>query len=89
MTPPFVDMRDNRFRAARAFAEQFNRFEWNYLCSCQWFLTSIDRALDTGDFFPIQIRAEEALVDGKLRKQTSTASRGPMQSRHQQRLVGN
>ncbi len=31
MTPPFVDMRENRVRAARAFAEQFNRFEWNYL----------------------------------------------------------
>ena len=36
MRPPFVDLRDNRVQAARAFAEQFNHFEWKYLCSCQW-----------------------------------------------------
>jgi hypothetical protein len=74
MRPLFIELRDNRVEAARAFAEQFNRFEWKYLCSCQWFLSSIDRALDTGDFFPIQIRAEEALVDAKLRRETSTVS---------------
>jgi hypothetical protein len=69
MRPPFVVLRDNRVQAARAFAEQFNRFEWKYLCSCQRFLSSMDRALDTGDFFPIQIRAEKALVDAKLRRE--------------------
>ena len=74
MRPPFVDLRDNRVQAARAFAEQFNHFEWKYLCSCQWFLSSIDQALDTGDFFPIQIRADEALVEAKLRRQVSTVT---------------
>jgi hypothetical protein len=74
MRPPFVVLRDNRVQAARAFAEQFNSFEWKYLCSCHWFLSSIDQALDTGDFFPIRIRAEKALVDAKLRRVTSTVN---------------
>jgi hypothetical protein len=64
MWPPFVDLRDNRVQAARVFAEQFKNFEWKYLCSCQSFLSSIDQGLDTGDFFPVQTRAEEALVEG-------------------------
>jgi len=75
MRPPFVDLRANRVEAAKAFAEQFNQLEWKYLCSCQWFLSSIDRALETGDFFPIQTRAEEALVDAKLRRETPTVSK--------------
>ena len=74
MTPPIVNLRDNRIQAARAFAQRFNQFEWKYLCSCQWFLTGMDRGLDTGDFFPIQIRADEALVEGKLRRQVSSVT---------------
>ena len=73
MTPAIV-MRDNRIQAARAFAQQFNQFEWKYLCSCQWFLAGMDRGLDTGDFFPIQIKADEALVEGKLRRQVSSVT---------------
>jgi len=34
----------------------------------------MDRGLDTGDFFPIQIRADEALVEGKLRRQVSSVT---------------
>jgi hypothetical protein len=74
MTPQFVDSRDRRIRAAKAFAEEFNQFEWRYLCSYQWFLTAIDRALETGDFLSIRLRAEAALIAGKLRRQTSTVS---------------
>jgi hypothetical protein len=74
MTPLFVELRDNRIQAASAFAKQFNQFEWKYLCSCQWFLTGTDRALDTGDFFPMRIRADEALVEAKLRRQVSTVT---------------
>jgi hypothetical protein len=71
MTPPFVDSKDSRIRAAKAFAEQFNPFEWKFLCSHQWFITAIDRALQTGNFLSLQIRAEQALIDGKIRRQTS------------------
>jgi len=52
-----------------------NQFEWKYLCSWQWFLSGIDRALEIGDFFPIQVRAEEALVDAKLRRETPRLSK--------------
>ena len=75
MISPFVDLRANRVQAAKAFAEQFNQFEWKYLCSCQWFLSGIDRALEIEDFFPIQVRAEGALVDAKLRRETPRLSK--------------
>jgi hypothetical protein len=67
MNPPQVAKIDSRVQVAKAFAQQFNHFEWEYLCSHQWFLTSIDRALETGDFFGIQDRAVKTLVDDKIR----------------------
>jgi hypothetical protein len=72
MNPAFVDLRDNRIHAARAFSKQFNRFEWKYLCSHQWFLTRVGRALDTGDFLSLQLKAEETLVNDRIRRQTAT-----------------
>jgi hypothetical protein len=71
MTPPVVTLRDNRIQAARAFAKQFTPFEWKYLCSRGWFFTAIDRALETGDFLPIESRADETLVEAKLRPYVS------------------
>ena len=63
------DIRAHRVEAAKRFAARFNQLEWKYLCSHQWFLTGVSEALDSGNFFPIQVRAEEALVGGKIRKQ--------------------
>jgi hypothetical protein len=68
MNAPVIDLKQHRIENARAFAGQFTRFEWNNLCSYQWFLTLIDKGLDTGDFFEAQTRAEERLVKDKLRK---------------------
>jgi len=72
MNVPFIDLRECRIQQARAFAQQFNKFEWKDLCSYQCFLARMDRGLDMGDFFPAQLRAEEILVKDKLRKQTRT-----------------
>ena len=67
MNLPFVDLKGNRIQSAKAFAEQFSEFEWQYLCSYQWFLTGVDQALATGDFFPLTVRAERTLVDERIR----------------------
>jgi hypothetical protein len=72
MNTPFVDLRECRVQQARAFARQFNQFEWKDLCSYQGFLTLVDQGFDTGDFSLAQIRAEETLVKDRLRKQTQT-----------------
>ena len=69
MDPAIVDLRNNRIQAARIFAKRFNTFEWNYLCSCQWFLTLMGKALDTGDFLSLQLKAEETLVNDRIRRQ--------------------
>jgi hypothetical protein len=61
-----------RIPAARAFAGQFSNFEWKYLCSYRWFLTGVDRGLSTGDFLPLQRRAEDELVNEGLRRRTVT-----------------
>jgi hypothetical protein len=76
MNPSSI-LRDNRVQAAKIFAQEFNRLEWKYLCSYPWLMTSMDRALDTGDFFPIQIKAEHTLVNGKIRMTTATVSMDP------------
>jgi hypothetical protein len=67
MNLPFVDVEGTRIQAAKAFAGQFSEFEWQYLCSYQWFLTAVDQGLATGDFFPVNIRAERTLVDERIR----------------------
>jgi hypothetical protein len=67
MNPPLDAVRNRRVGAAKAFAEQFNHFEWEYLCSYQWFMTAVGRALETGDFAQLTARAEKALVDDKIR----------------------
>ena len=72
MNVRFIDPRECRVQQARAFAQQFNRFEWKDLCSYQCFLALVNRGLDLGDFFPAQLRAEEILVKDKLRKQSRT-----------------
>jgi hypothetical protein len=70
MNTPFIDLRECRVQQVRAFARQFNKFEWKALCSYQVFLTLVDEGLETGDFFPAQHRAQEILVKDRLRKQT-------------------
>lgn len=65
-----------RIQKARAFARQFNNFEWKDLCSYQWFLTLMDHGLETGDFSAAQIRAEQTLVNDKLRKEPEEISFG-------------
>jgi hypothetical protein len=67
MNPPLDAATDDRIELAKTFAQQFNHFEWEYLCSYQWFLTGMDRALETGDFTRLQARAEKALVDDRIR----------------------
>lgn len=67
MNPPLVSPTDSRIQVAKTFARQFNNFEWEYLCAYQWFLTGMDRALETGDFSIIKSRAEQTLVDDKIR----------------------
>ena len=64
---PFIDLKECRVQQARAFARQFNKFEWNDLCFSQEFLTLMDHGLDTGDFFPAQTLAKD-----RVRKQTRT-----------------
>ncbi|MFY9988068.1 MAG: hypothetical protein WAK31_25160 [Chthoniobacterales bacterium] len=67
MNPLPVTPTKSRIQVAKSFAQQFNHFEWEYLCSYQWFLTGIDRALETGDFSAMEIRAEQTLIDDKIR----------------------
>lgn len=67
MNPPLDAVRNRRVAAAKAFAEYFTHFEWEYLCSYQWFLTGMDHALETGNFAQLAARAEKALVDDKIR----------------------
>jgi len=68
MNPLPVAVRNRRVEAAKAFAEQFNHFEWEYLCSYQWFLTGVGQALETGNFAKLTARAEKTLVDDKIRR---------------------
>jgi hypothetical protein len=67
MKASFVDLKETRFQEASHFAEQFSQLEWHYLCSHRWFLTGVDEALGTGDFFPLRIRAEQTLVNDRIR----------------------
>ena len=67
MNPPLVAVRNRRVEAAKAFAEQFNHFEWEYLCSYQWFLTGMDQALETGNFARLTARAVKTLIDDSIR----------------------
>ena len=73
MNTPFIDLRECRVQQARAFARRFNKFEWKDLCSYQGFLALVDQGLETGDFFPAQIKAEETLVKDRLRKQSESS----------------
>ena len=67
MHPPLDAVRNRRVQAAKAFAEQFNHFEWEYLCSYQWFMIAVGQALETGNFAQLAARAEKTLVDDKIR----------------------
>ena len=67
MNPPLDAATDYRIEVTKIFAQQFNHFEWEYLCSYQWFLTGMDRGLETGDFTKLQARAQKALVDDRIR----------------------
>ena len=67
MNLPLDATTDYRIEVTKIFAQQFNHFEWEYLCSYQWFLTGMDRGLETGDFTKLQARAQKALVDDRIR----------------------
>jgi hypothetical protein len=67
MNPPLDAELDDRIEIAKIFAQQFNHFEWEYLCSYQWFLTAVDQALETGKFAQLTARADKALTDDKIR----------------------
>jgi len=69
MNPPPDAAINDRIEIAKTFAQQFNHFEWEYLCSCQWFLTAVDQALETGNFGQLTARADKTLVDDKIRLQ--------------------
>ena len=72
MNPPLDPARNRSVEAAKAFAQQFNHFEWEYLCSYQWFLTAVAHALETGNFAQLTARAENTLVDDKIRLRSRT-----------------
>jgi hypothetical protein len=67
MNPPLDAVLNRRVEAAKAFAKQFNHFEWEYLCSYQWFMTAMGQGLETGNFAQLTARAEKTLVDDKIR----------------------
>jgi hypothetical protein len=67
MKSPSVSATDKRIQVAKIFAQQFSHFEWEYLCSCQWFLAGIDRSLESGNFTMLGSRAQKVLVDDKIR----------------------
>jgi hypothetical protein len=72
MNLPLDPVRNRRVEAAKAFAEHFTHFEWEYLCSYQWFLTGMDHALETGNFAQLAPRADKTLVDDKIRRCSKT-----------------
>ena len=67
MNPLADAVTERRVEAAKAFAQQFTPFEWEYLCSSQWFLTGMDLALATGNFTLLNCRAAKTLIDDKIR----------------------
>ena len=67
MNPPLDALTARRIEVAKIFAQQFNHFEWEYLCSCQWFLTGVGQALETGSFAQLTARAKNTLIDDKIR----------------------
>jgi hypothetical protein len=67
MNSQFVTSAERRIRGAEAFAQQFNRFEWEYLCSYSWFTKSLAWTAQTGDFSSLQVKAEKALTDAYIR----------------------
>jgi hypothetical protein len=56
MNSQFVASAESRIRGAGAFAQQFNKFEWEYLCSYSWFTKSLAWAAQTGDFSSLQVK---------------------------------
>ena len=67
MNPPLDAGTNDRIEIAKTFAQQFDHFEWEYLCSYQWFLTAMDQALETGNFAQLTARAETTLIDDRIR----------------------
>jgi hypothetical protein len=67
MNPPLDAATNDRIEIAKTFARQFNHFEWEYLCSYQWFLTGVGQALETGNFAQLTARAEKTLIDERIR----------------------
>jgi hypothetical protein len=67
MNPPLDAATNDRIEIAKTFAQQFNHFEWEYLCSYQWFLTGVGQALETGNFAQLTARAEKTLIDERIR----------------------
>ena len=75
MNPLPVTPTKSRIQVAKSFAQQFNHFEWEYLCSYQWFLTGIDRALETGISPPWRLernRHSSTIKSGHAGKRPST-----------------
>ena len=72
MNPPADAITDRKAEVAKAFAAQFNHFEWEYLCSYQWFMTGMDHALETGNFAQLAARADKTLVNDKIRLRSKT-----------------
>jgi len=59
-------------KTVESFAIKFTHFEWKYLCSYRWFLKDFAQAVDTGDFSALQVKAEKALVYGRVRRPAGT-----------------
>lgn len=72
MNSQFVISADSRMRHAGAFARQFNRFEWEYLCSYPWFTKGLALAAQTEEFSSLQSKAEKALTDAYIRTPRSS-----------------
>ena len=83
----FTNLTERRVQQADAFALQFNEFEWKDLCSYQAFITLIDRGLDTGNFLPALLRAEEILEKDRFRRPRQAIR--PNKARRSRREVDN
>jgi hypothetical protein len=59
-------------QTVESFAIKFTHLEWKYLCSYRWFLEDFAQAVETGDFFSLQVKAERALVYGRVRRPART-----------------
>jgi hypothetical protein len=71
-----LSMNPGSEQTVESFAIKFTHLEWKYLCSYRWFLKDFAQAVDTGDFSALKVKAERALVYGRVRRPAGTTKDG-------------